>query len=177
MQSLLLLLSLILYSAHFRIKDASKLYKEVVFETVGQEFFLNNNKTNSDDNDANDNNEPDDNELDDNETNSEELPKEVEKYLKKNSIKQANTEPEVREWFRKLLKQLSKTWPNDLTAKDTHKDSYLCSYMPDFSIVIDKDALTPFAVQTILELKKYKRTSGFSDEDKGQLIDYLHILV
>ena len=33
------------------------------------------------------------------------------------------------------------------------------------------------AVQTILVLKKHKRTVIFSDEKKGQLVDYLHIIL
>ena len=29
----------------------------------------------------------------------------------------------------------------------------------------------------LLELKKRKSLSGFSDEEKGQLVDYIHVLV
>src|SRR5204863_9592317 len=35
----------------------------------------------------------------------------------------------------------------------------------------------PMLVQTILELKVQKRGTGFSNEEKGQLIDYIRVLV
>src|SRR5687767_9210532 len=117
-------------------KTRSKLYKEIDFESVGQEYFL--NEANSDDN----------------ETNSEidELPPNAENYLKRNPIEEVNSESEVRKWFQKLLDILRDNWPDDLMAKNTHKDPYLCGYMPGFSIIDEQDALTPLAVHTILEL-------------------------
>ncbi|CAG8498899.1 8423_t:CDS:2 [Funneliformis mosseae] len=74
-------------------------------------------------------------------------------YIQNNPMTQAMTEKQVQKWF---------------------KD-------PDLSIFdiddISNGAYNTIVVQTILELKKHKRSIGFSDEEKGLLMDYLHILV
>ncbi|CAB4403842.1 unnamed protein product [Rhizophagus irregularis] len=60
-------------------------------------------------------------------------------------------------------------------------EGYLCELMPDLSFFRKEDAVDdayiPMLVQTILELKAQKTSTGFSNEEKGQLLDYIHILV
>ncbi|PKY53806.1 kinase-like protein [Rhizophagus irregularis] len=74
----------------------------------------------------------------------------------------------------------SQQWHN-LIVKDTHNIGYLCELMPDLSFFRKEDAVDdayiPMLVQTILELKAQKTSTGFSNEEKGQLLDYIHILV
>ncbi|CAI2167472.1 2469_t:CDS:2 [Funneliformis geosporum] len=57
------------------------------------------------------------------------------------------------------------------------KDGYLNGLMPDLSVFKTEDvadnACIPMLVKTIMELK---RSTGFSNEEKGQLLDYLRVL-
>ena len=79
------------------------------------------------------------------------------------------------------MTRLSSNWKNNMVFRETNDMPYLNGYKPDLSIFdiddIPNDAFNTIVVQTILELKKHKRTIGFSDEEKGQLVDYLHILI
>ncbi|CAG8650654.1 17406_t:CDS:2, partial [Gigaspora rosea] len=84
------------------------------------------------------------------------IPEPVKEYLDKNSMpNKMSTEEEVQRWFN--------------------------GYMPDISIVSKEDAadraLVPKYVYTVLELKKPKSTSGLADDDKGQLLDYVRVLL
>ena len=53
--------------------------------------------------------------------------------------------------------------------------------MPDLSIFYEEDAIDdpyiPTLVLTLLEIKKRKSSIGFADEDKGQALDYINILI
>ncbi|CAG8797513.1 21050_t:CDS:2 [Gigaspora margarita] len=117
------------------------------------------------------------------ETNSylESLPSPVATYIQNNPMTQAMTEKQVQKWFKEVMAHLSSNWNNKMVFKETNDTPYLDGYRPDISIFnsdnIPNDAFNTIVVQTILELKKHKRTTGFSDEEKGQLVDYLHILI
>jgi hypothetical protein len=77
------------------------------------------------------------------------------------------------------MSQFGSTWGN-FVVKDTHDVGYLSGLMLDLSVFKKDDvadnAYIPMQVKTILELKLQKRGTGFSNEEKGQLIDYLRIL-
>lgn len=63
--------------------------------------------------------------------------------------------------------------------KDTHTNTYLNGYKPNFSIFHNDDVRSnvPIFVYTLLEVKKRKSpNSGFADEDNGQLLDYINVL-
>ncbi|RHZ79750.1 hypothetical protein Glove_141g70 [Diversispora epigaea] len=102
-------------------------------------------------------------------------------YLRNNPAP-TTTEDDVLDWFVKLMAELP-NWkcPKKSVVKDTHTNPYLCGLKPDISVFIEEDVVhdvcIPTFVQTLLELKKRKRTFGFSDEEKGQLVDYIYFLV
>ncbi|CAG8719208.1 13280_t:CDS:2, partial [Funneliformis mosseae] len=83
-----------------------------------------------------------------------------------------------RETSSKMMARLNSIWQNNMVFRETKYTPYLNGYKPDLSIFdiddISNDAFNTIAVQN---LKKHKRTIGFSDEEKGQLVDYLHILM
>ncbi|CAG8715413.1 9114_t:CDS:2, partial [Funneliformis mosseae] len=87
----------------------------------------------------------------------------------------------VQKWFKDVMARLNSNWQNNMVFRETKYTPYLNGYKPGHSIFdiddISNDAFNTIAVQTILDLKKHKRTIGFSDEEKGQLVDYLHILM
>ncbi|CAG8657624.1 13724_t:CDS:2 [Funneliformis mosseae] len=80
-----------------------------------------------------------------------------------------------------VMARLNSNWQNIWFFRETKYTPYLNGYKPDLSIFdiddISNDTFNTIAVQTILDLKKHKRTIGFSDEVKGQLVDYLHIFM
>ncbi|CAI2165548.1 2028_t:CDS:2 [Funneliformis geosporum] len=133
----------------------ANVYKNTIFENVDQEYYLI-------------------------ETNSylSELPNNVASHLRNNPITQQShqTEPAVQRWFNNLLSQFGSRW-GDFVAKDTHDVGYLNGLMPDLSVFKTEDvadnACIPMLVKTIMELK---RSTGFSNEEKGQLLDYLRVL-
>ena len=94
---------------------------------------------------------------------------------------QTMTEKQVQKWFKDVMTRLSSNWKNKMVFRETNDTPYLNGYKPDLSIFdiddIPNDAFNTIVVQTILELKKHKRTIGFSDEEKEQLVEYLHILI
>ncbi|GBB83718.1 hypothetical protein RclHR1_01040023 [Rhizophagus clarus] len=134
---------------------SDKVYKRIAFEQVTYDHFLS-------------------------ETNSflGSIPGNVASYIQNNPISEKTTEKEVQKWFKDVTTCLSS---GQIVFRETNNTPYLNGYKPDFSIFnindIPNDSYTVIAVQTILELKKHKRTIGFSDEEKGQLMDYLHILI
>ncbi|CAG8517073.1 9786_t:CDS:2 [Racocetra persica] len=84
------------------------------------------------------------------------------------------------EWFNGLMRVASSLWVL-VTAADTHNIAYLSGYIPDISVVDSADAeygtFISSNVLTVLEIKRQKCVSGLTDEDKGQLLDYIYILV
>ncbi|RIA81716.1 kinase-like domain-containing protein [Glomus cerebriforme] len=136
----------------------AKVYRSIVFEQVQHNYFLA-------------------------ETNSHlgALPNSVSTYIQNNQMTQKMTEKQVQNWFKNVMTRLSSNWNNKMVFRETNDTPYLDGYKPDISIFnvddIPNDAFNTVVVQTILELKKHKRTIGFSDEEKGQLVDYLHILI
>ncbi|CAG8468278.1 40281_t:CDS:2 [Gigaspora margarita] len=74
----------------------------------------------------------------------------------------------------------NETWEL-VSAIDTNKTNYLKGYIPDISIINKEDAadraLVSKYVYTVFELKKPKSTSGLANDDKGQLLDYVWVLV
>jgi hypothetical protein len=101
--------------------------------------------------------------------------------MNQNRIIQATTEKHVQKWFIKVMNLLSPNWRNKIVCRETNDMPYLSGYKPDLSIFniddIPDDSFNILTVQSIPEFKKNKRTIGFSDEGKGQLVDYLHILI
>ncbi|CAG8450475.1 13258_t:CDS:2 [Funneliformis caledonium] len=85
----------------------------------------------------------------------------------------------VQRWFNNLMSQFGSRW-GDFVAKGTHDVGYLNGLMPDLSVFKTEDvadnACIPMLVKTILELKVQKRSTGFSNEEKGQIVDYLRVL-
>ncbi|CAG8646277.1 2821_t:CDS:2, partial [Dentiscutata erythropus] len=90
------------------------------------------------------------------------------------------TEENVQSWFNGLMEASSTEW-RTAVAVDTHLNAYLGGYMPDISIFDCEDsedgAFIATYARTTLEIKKQKKVSGLTDEDKGQLLDYIYILV
>ncbi|CAG8733187.1 4655_t:CDS:2, partial [Funneliformis mosseae] len=142
----------------------ANVYKNTAFETVDCEYYLTQCESN----------------LYASQLNF--LPLNVKSYMQREQISNQThqTEAAVQDWFNKLMTQFSSRW-DKITAKDTHDVGYLNGLMPDISIFKTEDvvegAYIPLVVQTILELKVQKRHTGFFNEEKGQLIDYIRILV
>src|SRR3954454_893400 len=90
------------------------------------------------------------------------------------------TEEEVQDWFEDLMVELP-SFNKSLVVEDTHKNPYLNGFMPDLSVFLEDDVrdrtFIPMFVQTLLEVKKRKSESGLANEDKGQLIDYMNVLI
>ncbi|RIA92381.1 hypothetical protein C1645_820810 [Glomus cerebriforme] len=104
----------------------------------------------------------------------------IENYIRDYRAPTASEE-EVQDWFDTLTKALP-AFSSQLAVKDTHTNTYLEGYKPDFSILLNEDAVNnvciPMFVCTLLEVKKRKSpNSGLADEDKGQLLDYIHVLI
>ncbi|RHZ78956.1 hypothetical protein Glove_153g36 [Diversispora epigaea] len=133
-------------------------YQSIVFERVDQEYFL--SKTASYLGEFSRNGM-------------------VNTYLRNNPTP-TTTEDDILDWFINLMKKLP-NWSKNLVVKDTHTNPYFCGLKPDLSIFIEEDVIhdvyIPIFVQTLLELKKRKSLSGFSDEEKCQLVNYIHVLV
>jgi hypothetical protein len=103
----------------------------------------------------------------------------VDVYLRDNPVP-TETEDEVQNWFNDLILELPK-FNKKFIVEDTHVNPYLDGFKPDLSVFLEDDARNktyiPMFVQTLLEVKKRKSVSGLADEDKGQLIDYLNVLI
>lgn len=104
----------------------------------------------------------------------------IETYL---SDKRAPTTSEeaVQSWFDDLMKALP-TFLSQAVVKDTHTNTYLEGYKPDFSIFLNEDAVNDVYISmfvcTLLEVKKRKSPySALANEDKGQLVDYINVLI
>ncbi|CAG8589946.1 12032_t:CDS:2 [Racocetra persica] len=98
-----------------------------------------------------------------------------------NNLVPTASEEEVQDWFDKLMKALP-NFSSNLSVVDTHTNIYLEGYKPDFSILLNEDAVNqvyiPMFVCTLLEVKKRKSpSSGLTDEYKGQLLDYIQVLI
>ncbi|CAI2180820.1 1046_t:CDS:2 [Funneliformis geosporum] len=109
------------------------------------------------------------------------IPESVRTYLeKKPKPENKSAESDVQAWFNGLMEVSSLTWEG-VSAVDTHKISYLGGLMPGISVFdnddIEDGALVAKYSHTVLEIKRQKFQSGLSDEDKGQLLDYVRILV
>ncbi|CAG8808586.1 34176_t:CDS:1, partial [Racocetra persica] len=109
------------------------------------------------------------------------LPKSVRDFLeKKPSPHNRSTEEEMQSWFNGLMEVSNSAWKG-VAAADTHKSPYLGGYMPDISVFsaadVAENAFISKYAYTILEVKKQKCLSGLADEDRGQLLDYLQVLV
>ena len=103
----------------------------------------------------------------------------VNTYLRRNRVP-TDTEDSVQEWFNGLMENLP-NFSKRIAIKDTHTNIYLSGYKPDISVFMEDDIindvyLTMF-VQTLLEVKKRKSLSDLLDEDKGQVLNYIHILI
>lgn len=100
-------------------------------------------------------------------------------YLQKYPVP-TDTEDKVQDWFNGLMKTLPK-FGKRLVIKDTHNITYLSGLKPDLSVFLEEDVVNDvyltMHVQTLLEVKKRKNMSGLSNEDKGQVLDYIRILV
>jgi hypothetical protein len=85
-----------------------------------------------------------------------------------------------RKKFDGLMKALPK-YKKKLVVSDTHKKAYLDGFMSDFSVFDEEDtideAYVTTLVHTLLEVKRRKSLSGLADEDKGQLLNYINILI
>ncbi|RGB30529.1 kinase-like domain-containing protein, partial [Rhizophagus diaphanus] len=104
----------------------------------------------------------------------------IETYLNDKRAPTASEEA-VQEWFDDLMKVLPK-FSSQAVVKDTHTNAYLEGYKPDFSILLYEDAVNdvyiPMFVCTLLEVKKRKGPhSALASEDKGQLLDYINVLI
>ncbi|RIA96033.1 hypothetical protein C1645_802705 [Glomus cerebriforme] len=103
----------------------------------------------------------------------------VNAYLRDNPVP-TNTEEDVQKWFNGLTEILPK-FTKKLVVKDTHTNTYLNGLKPDISVFMEEDVINDvyntMFVQTLLEVKKRKSMSGLSDEDKGQVLDYIRVLV
>ncbi|CAG8466267.1 10894_t:CDS:2 [Funneliformis caledonium] len=109
------------------------------------------------------------------------IPESVRNYLdSKPKPVSKSAEGEVQSWFNGLMEVSSLTWEG-VSAVDTHKNGYLEGLMPDISVFENNDveerAFVSKYAHTVLEIKKQKQLSGLADEDKGQLLDYIRILV
>ncbi|CAB5372113.1 unnamed protein product [Rhizophagus irregularis] len=98
----------------------------------------------------------------------------VERYLREHPTP-TSTE-EVQNWFNGLMMELP-SFKRKLLVESTHNDPYLDGFKPRLSVFLEDDAHIPMLVQMLLSVKKRKSESGFADEDKGQLIDYMNILI
>ncbi|RIB28000.1 kinase-like domain-containing protein [Gigaspora rosea] len=104
----------------------------------------------------------------------------IENYINGNSAP-TTSEEDVQTWFDKLIRVLP-TFSSNLSVVDTHTNKYLEGYKPDFSILVNEDAKNqvyiPMFVCTLLKVKKRKSSSsGLDDESKGQLLDYIQVLI
>jgi len=100
----------------------------------------------------------------------------VDIYLRDNPLP-TETEDEVQNWFNDLMLEFLR-FNKKLIVEDTHVNPYLDRFKPDLSNFLEDDirnkTYIPMYMQTLLEVKKRKSISG---QDKGQLIDYMNILI
>ncbi|CAG8547759.1 12_t:CDS:2 [Paraglomus occultum] len=136
----------------------AKAYQNTVFESVDVEYFLSKNNTYLGSFRSNGT---------------------VNTYLRKYSVP-TDTEDEVQEWFNRLMENLPK-FSKSIAIRDTHTNVYLSGYKPDISVFMEddiiNDAYLTMYVQALLEVKKRKSFSHLLDEDKGQLLNYIRILI
>ncbi|RGB25054.1 hypothetical protein C1646_724705, partial [Rhizophagus diaphanus] len=103
----------------------------------------------------------------------------IETYLNDKRVPTASEEA-VQDWFDDLMKVLLK-FSSQAVVKDTHTNVYLEGYKPDFSILLYEDAVNNVYILmficTLLEVKKRKPHSALASEDKGQLLDYINVLI
>ncbi|CAG8577113.1 8462_t:CDS:2, partial [Scutellospora calospora] len=136
----------------------AKAYQSTVFDDVDVEYFLSKNNTH---------------------LGSFQQNGTVNTYLRRNSVP-TDTEDDVQEWFNGLMENLP-NFSKKIAIRDTHTNIYFSGYKPDISVFIEDDIindvyLTMF-VQTLLEVKKRKSFSNLLDEDKGQVLNYIRILI
>lgn len=106
------------------------------------------------------------------------VPEEVRSYIENNP----RPDPELpvtktQSWFNELMDAMNDTW--NLKALDTDVTPYLNGLKPDISIFdVKGDAYTPMFVRTVVELKPFGgEGKSFGDENKGQLLDYVNVLI
>ncbi|KAF0369753.1 kinase-like protein [Gigaspora margarita] len=104
----------------------------------------------------------------------------VNTYLRRNKIP-TDTEDNVQEWFNGLMKSLPNFSKRKIAIRDTHTNTYLRGHKPDISVFMEDDIINDvyltMHVQTLLEVKKRKSFSNLLDEDKGQVLNYIRILI
>ncbi|CAG8498961.1 7958_t:CDS:2, partial [Dentiscutata heterogama] len=89
-------------------------------------------------------------------------------------------EDDIQDWFNKLMTNLPK-FAKKLVVKDTHTNAYLDGLKPDLSVFmeedVENDVYLTMSVLTLLEVKRRKGTSVLLNEDKGQVLNYIRVLI